>query len=190
MNYRMMIRRDPEENGANGGEPEVKTFDEILKDGYQSEFDKRISKAISTALTKERERLNALHSKELSEAERMAKMTDEEKSKYLTDKKLKDLEEREKAILKRELRATAKGTLAEKKLPAGLADILAYDSEESMNSSITALEQAFNLAVKTAVDEKLKGGKAHKDARTEGDDKVMTDKEKLKAAARNAVHLK
>ena len=92
-----------------------------------------------------------------TEAEKVAKMTAEQKAKYAEDKRLAELEKREKDITTRELRATAHETLAEKGLPKDLIDILNYTDAESCNKSIEAVERAFQSAVQKAVNEKLRG---------------------------------
>lgn len=48
--------------------------------------------------------------------------------------------------------AEAKNTLAEKKLPAGLAEVLNYADADSCSKSIEAVEKAFQEAVKAAVE--------------------------------------
>ena len=83
---------------------------------------------------------------------------------YLQKKKEKELSDREAAITRKELMAEAKNTLAEKNLPAGLAEVLNYADAESCNKSIAAVEKAFQAAVEAAVQERLKGGTPPKKA--------------------------
>ncbi|WP_313074732.1 DUF4355 domain-containing protein [Lacrimispora sp.] len=154
-------------DGGTGGDgkeqdpPKTKTFDEILKDGsYQAEFDRRIQKALGTA----KDKWSALMDDKLSEAEKLTKMNKEEKEAYLRQKQEKDLQDREAGITRRELMAEAKNTLSEKKLPVGLAEVLNYTDADSCNKSIAAVEKAFQEAVQSAVEEKLKGGKPPKKA--------------------------
>ena len=94
--------------------------------------------------------------------QKLAKMTKNEKQEYLNKKHEKELSDREAAITRRELMAEAKNTLAEKKLPVTLADVLVYTDADSCNKSIEAVEKAFTEAVAAAVEEKLKGGKPMK----------------------------
>lgn len=152
---------NPDGGGTgNGGEPEPKgmSFDEFLKEGgNQAEFDRRTQKAITTALTKEREKWQAITDDRLSEAEKLAKMTKEEKSAYMQQKKEKELSDREAAITRKELMAEARNTLAEKNLPQELADVLNYTDADSCSKSINAAEKAFQKAVQKAVEERLKG---------------------------------
>lgn len=144
--------------GAEGGD-KPQSFDDFLKgDGNQAEFDRRVQKAVNTAVNKAQEKLKALSDDKLSEAEKLARMTNEEKAQYMHQKKEKELSEREAAITRKELMAEAKNTLAEKKLPVELADVLNYADADSCNKSIATVEKAFNKALEAAVEEKLKGG--------------------------------
>lgn len=153
-------------NGKEQDSPKTKTFDDILKDGdYQAEFDRRVQKALGTA----KEKWSALMDDKLSEAEKLSKMNKEEKAEYMRQKQERELMDRESAITRRELMAEAKNTLAEKKLPTGLAEVLNYTDADSCNKSIAAVEKAFQEAVQTAVEEKLKGGKPPKKATSQED---------------------
>ena len=104
--------------GAEGGEggtsgddgTEPPSFDDLLKNGHQAEFDRRVQKAIDTAVGKAQEKWQALTDDKLSEAEKLAKMTKEEKTQYLAQKHEKELAEREAGITRRELMAEAKTT--------------------------------------------------------------------------------
>uniref|UniRef100_UPI000A52BAC2 capsid assembly scaffolding protein Gp46 family protein n=1 Tax=Geobacillus kaustophilus TaxID=1462 RepID=UPI000A52BAC2 len=69
---------------------------------------------------------------------------------------------REAEITRRELRATALETLAEKGLPKQLADILVYTDAETCQKSIESVEKVFRDAVEAAVNERLKGGEPPK----------------------------
>lgn len=141
------------------------SFDDFLKgDGNQAEFDRRVQKAVNTAVTKAQQKWQALADENLSEAEKLAQMSKEEKAQYLQRKKEKELSDREAAITRKELMAEAKNTLAEKKLPVGLAEVLNYADAESCSKSIAAVEKAFQSAVEAAVQERLKGGKPPKKA--------------------------
>lgn len=62
-----------------------------------------------------------------------------------------DLDERERNILKRELRADTLDKLAENRMPLGLADLVSYDSKEECEKSLSTVTQVFNQAVNVAV---------------------------------------
>ncbi len=68
-----------------------------------------------------------------------------------------ELDAREEALRRRELRAQTVETLAKKKLPAELADAIAYTDEETCRAGLEATERAFRTAVRKAVDERLRG---------------------------------
>lgn len=161
--------------GGTGGE-QKKSFDDILADkDYQAEFDRRLQKGIDTAVTKAQEKWQALTDDKLSEAEKLARMTKEEKERYMQQKREKELSDRETEITRRELMAEAKNTLAEKKLPVGLAEILNYADADTCKKSLETVESAFQKAVEAGVQERLKGDKPIKKA-PDGND--MSDLEK------------
>ena len=155
--------------GDEGNEPQ--SFDDFLKTGgNQAEFDRRVQKAVNTAVTNAQEKWQALTDDKLSEAEKLAKMTKEEKAQYMQQKKEKELSDREAAITRKELMAEAKNTLAGKNLPQELAEVLNYADAESCNKSIAAVEKAFQSAVQAAVEERLKGKDPMKKAPRDAED--------------------
>ena len=171
---------EPEPKPEPESDPAPQSFDDVLKNkDYQAEFDRRVQKGIDTALAKAQEKWQALTDDKLSEAEKLAKMTKEEKAQYLAQKQEKALEAREADITKRELMAEAKNTLAEKKLPVGLAEVLDYTDAESCSKSIEAVEKAFQEAVQAAVEEKLKGGTPPRKAPSGGEDDLEKQVESL-----------
>ena len=156
------------------------SFDDFLKEGTnQSEFDRRVSKAISTAIANERSKWETLQSEQATEAEKMAKMNKDEQAEYLIHKREKELSDREAELNRRELKAEAKNTLAEKNLPLDLAELLVYTNADTCHSSIEALEKAFSAAVEKAAEERLKGGEPLKKAKEQKPD--------LSAEVRNAI---
>ena len=156
-----------DETNTSKEEGKPKTLDEILKDGtYQAEFDRRMQKGIETALEKQRSKYEALMDDKLSEAEKLAKMTKEEKAEYQSRKRERELADREAAITRRELMAEVKNTLAEKKMPVKLAELLVYTDADACKKSMEALEAAWQDAVEAGVQEQLKGGTPMKKAPT------------------------
>lgn len=154
-----------------GTNSEPLSFDGFLaQEGNQAEFDRRVQKAIDTAVSNAQQKWQALTDDKLSEAEKLAKMNKEEKAAYMQQKKEKELSDRESVVARKELMAEAKNTLAEKKLPAGLAEVLNYTNAESCNKSIDAVEKAFQAAVEAAVQERLKGGEPLRTPPNTGDD--------------------
>ncbi|MCB6571173.1 DUF4355 domain-containing protein [Eubacterium limosum] len=153
-----------------------KTFEEILSNkDYQAEFDRRVQKALET----QRSKLEVLFDEKATEAEKLAKMTEKEKAQYLQQKKEKEMADREAAITKRELAAEAKNTLAEKKLPVSLAEVLNYSNADACKQSIEAVEKAFKEAVEASVEERLKGDKPPKKAPSQDDADLAKQVENL-----------
>lgn len=151
------------EDGAGGDTPP--SFDDFLKTGgNQAEFDRRVQKAVNTAVTNAQEKWQALTDDKLSEAEKLAKMTKEEKAQYMQQKREKELTDREAAITRKELMAEAKNTLASDGLPQELAEVLDYSDADTCKKSMEKVKEVFQRAVETAVEEKLKGGKPPKKA--------------------------
>ena len=151
------------EGGAGSDTPP--SFDDFLKTGgNQAEFDRRVQKAVNTAVTKAQEKRQALADDKLSEAEKLAKMTKEEKAQYMQQKREKELADREAAITRKELMAEAKNTLASDGLPQELAEVLDYSDADTCKKSMEKVKEVFQRAVETAVEEKLKGGKPPKKA--------------------------
>ena len=188
------------DEGGNGGgaggaggsdENEPLSFDDFLKTGgNQAEFDRRVQKAVNTAVTNAQEKWQALTDDKLSEAEKLAKMTKEEKAQYMQQKKEKELSEREAAITRKELMVEARNTLAGDGLPQELAGILNYTDADACKKSMETVKVTFQKAVEAAVEEKLKGGKPPKKAsEQEGITKEMYSKmgyaERLKLKTEN-----
>lgn len=151
------------EGGTGGDTPP--SFDDFLKTGgNQAEFDRRVQKAVNTAVANAQEKWQVLTDDKLSEAEKLAKMTKEEKAQYMQQKKEKELSDREEAITRKELMAEAKNTLASDGLPQELAEVLDYSDADICKKSMEKVKEVFQRAVETAVEEKLKGGKPPKKA--------------------------
>jgi len=142
--------------GGNGGGGV--SFDDMLKDkAYQAEFDRRINKALETARGKwEAEKTEAVNAAK-SEAEKLAKMTAEQRAAHESAERIKQLEQRERDITTRELRAQALDALRDKELPSQLGDLLNYSSAEACSKSIEAVEAAFRGAVQSGVESRMKG---------------------------------
>lgn len=98
----------------------------------------------------------------VTEGEKLASMSAEERFKAQQEKAESDfkaredaLKQREAEIMRKELRAQALETLAEKGLPSTLADILTYTDADACNASIATVEKAFRDTVKAEIDKRL-----------------------------------
>lgn len=147
---------------------------------------KDVDKLIQDRLAREQSKWEKRVQDERTEAEKLAKMNAEQKAKYAEEKRVAELERREKDITTRELRATAFETLAEKNLPKELVDILNYSDAEQCNKSIEAVEKAFQFAVEKAVNDKLRGGNPPKGGQgSKTDYSKMSDAEYYAATYKN-----
>lgn len=157
--------------GGTAGNDGHVSFDDFLKgEGNQAEFDRRVQKAINTAVTNAQEKWKAMTDDKLSEAEKLSRMNKEEKEQYLRQKKEKELSDREAEITRKELQAEAKNTLSEEGLPIELSEVLNYTDADACKSSMETVKKAFQKAVEAAVEEKLKGGKPPKKAEGSADE--------------------
>lgn len=135
--------KGPDDNGDDTG---TKTFTQD-----------DVNRMLQDRITRERESWEKKLADQKTEAEKLANMSEAEKKKYQEQKKTSNLEEREAAITRRELTATAKEQLADKGLPISLADVLDYKDAESCKKSIDSVAKAFQEAVEKAVEERIKG---------------------------------
>lgn len=145
----------PPEGDDKGPTETPPSFDDWLKKNpsFQSEFDRRVTKGLETA----RAKWESETAEKVSEAERLAKMTAEQKAQHEREKKEKELTDRERALSLKELRATASETLTQKGLPLALLDSLSLENAEKCNASIEAVEKAYRAAVQAGVEERMKG---------------------------------
>lgn len=144
------------------GGQETKTF-------TQEELDKIVQGRIA----KERKAWEKHLEDEKTEAQKLETMSEKEKKKYQEEKRIKELDDREAAITRRELTAQAKVQLADKGIPTELAEILNLTDAESCKKSIEIVEKAFQTAVEKAVEERIKGREPMKKAK----DAKLTDEE-------------
>lgn len=126
-----------------------------------SGMDERMAEEIDRRVREEVARARAAWEAEAAQAEaerdRVAAMNEDERAKYALSRREAAIAEREKRLMERELRAMALERLAERGLPAELADALPYDGEERCMGALDAIEQAFRHAVQEAVEQRLRG---------------------------------
>lgn len=149
---------------------ESKDTDDDSEEGKQltqEDVDKAVSEA-RKAWEKEQQEKE-------TEAEKLAKMSTKQQEEYKANQRELNLAKREAELNRRELMATAKETLISKGLPAELAIALDYTDADACNKSIEKIGKAFEDAVQKHVEQKIKGGKTIKSAKSDSDD--MTDEE-------------
>lgn len=128
--------------------PENKTYsqDEVDK-LIQAEADRRVSQALAK---KERE-----ISRKLTEAEKLAKMSEEDKYKYQLEQKEQELAAKEREFTLRDNKIAAMKVLSEKEIPAELVDFVVAEDAEVMKGNIDKLDRFIKQAVAAQVKARL-----------------------------------
>ena len=152
--------QDNQDSGEGGQETKTFTKEEL-------------DKIVQGRIAKERKAWEKHLEDEKTEAQKLETMSEKEKKKYQEEKRIKELDDREAAITRRELTAQAKVQLADKGIPTELAEILILTDADSCKKSIETVEKAFQSAVEKAVEEKIKGREPMKKAK----DVKLTDEE-------------
>lgn len=113
----------------------------------QAEIDRRVTQAMQTA---ERKKQAAV-----KEAEKLAKMSAQEKYEYELKQREKAIEDKERELALAENKATAAGILADKNISAKLVDFVVAEDAETMKANISLLESEFKASVKAEVERRL-----------------------------------
>ena len=146
--------------GGSGGAGAPMSFDDFLRqEGNQAEFDRRVQKAIDTAVSNAQKKWKDLHDDKLSEAEKLAKMTNEEKAAYRISQMEKELNAFKEKDTLAEMAKTARKMLAEDEINIPdelLSHLVSTDAEDTKNT-VQAFARLFKDAVQDAVKDKLKG---------------------------------
>lgn len=153
----------PDGAESTGGEKQEQEAKPEGKLFTQAEVDRMISKRLTRMQSEIEKQLAAAKDEGRTEAEKLAKMSEEqrleherEKARKAAEKREQELAEREALIIRRELRVEAGETLAKKGLPSALLDILDYSSADACAKSIDTIETAFRASVQAGVDERLR----------------------------------
>lgn len=137
--------------GSQGGEEkEPLSFNDFLKlEGNQAEFDRRVSKATETAIKKAREQWELETNDKLSEAEKLARMTKEQKAEYKAQQMEKELNRLKAEKARNELAATARKMLADENIamPDTLLTYIVGEDAEKTKAAVDDFVKLFNDAV-------------------------------------------
>lgn len=145
--------------GEGTTQTEPLSFDDFLAHGGQAEFDRRINKAVQTAVANAQKKWQTLTDSKVSEAEKLAQMTGEEKEKYRADKAEKELADLKRQIALGDMAKTARKMLSDEQitLPDEIVMNLVSDDAEKTKESVEGFAKAFKEAVNAAVKEALRG---------------------------------
>lgn len=144
--------------GAAGNEP--MSFDDFLKlEGNQAEFDRRVQKATQTAVSNAQQKWKTLADDKVSEAEKLAQMTKEERAEYKNQKLQKELDAYKKKENLTEMAKTARKMLADEEIsiPDELLSHLVSDNAEDTKAAVESFVKLYKAAVQDAVKDALKG---------------------------------
>jgi hypothetical protein len=151
------------EDGAGAGSGDSgneMSFDDFLGQAEnRAEFDRRVQKAVNTAVTKAQEKWRALTDDKLSEAEKLAKMTKEEKAEYKNRKLEKELADLKRQNALSEMSKTARKMLTDEEIniPDELLTHLVSESAEDTKTAVETFAKMYKDAVQAAVKDALKG---------------------------------
>jgi hypothetical protein len=150
------VGKDVDVDTNTGTETENKIW-QFNKDEYeknlQAEADRRVNQAKRKWEKEYQEKIKF----ERKEAERLARLSDEERQKENEKKYKEELSIREKELFKKEMKLEAINILAERKLPVTFSDILIGDTAEDTHEKIKAFDEAFRNEVAQEVEKRLKG---------------------------------
>lgn len=149
--------------GAGSGTPTQKeplSFDDFLsQEGNQAEFDRRVQKAINAAVSNAQKKWQTMTDGKVSEAEKLAQMTSEEKAEYRAKKAEQELADLKKQMALGDMAKTARKMLSEENIsvPDEIIMNLVSDDAEKTKSAVESFAKVFKDAVQAAVKEALKG---------------------------------
>lgn len=135
-------------NPGTEGTPKHYTQEEVDK-LIQAESDRRVSAALQR---KERELKN-----KMTEAERLAKMSEEDQLRYKLEQKEKEIAAKEAEFAQKENKITAMKVLSEKGLDASLVDYVVDTDADTMFERINTLEKTIKRMVDAQVKQRLGG---------------------------------
>ena len=145
-------------DGDEGGESVEKTYTQAeLDKKLQSETDKRVTEALKTAQEKWSKEYAEKLENEKKEAERLAKLSAEEREKAKFDKERKAFEDERAQFERDRLEMQVAKELANEGLDTAFASILMGADADTSMENIKTFKESFNKAVEAAVKARLAG---------------------------------
>lgn len=126
--------------------PKTYTQEEV-NELLQREGDRRVTEAMKKAERKADARVK--------EAERLAKMNDEQKYQYELEQREKAIADKERALALAENKAQASSILADRGISTKLVDMVVAEDADAMMDNINLLDTAFKASVKAEVEKRL-----------------------------------
>lgn len=155
----------PQDSGTGDEGKTTPVDNKPADDGSDSENDKKneleIQRKIEEAVAKAKVKWEKDYQKKAEaakkEAERLAKLSDDERAKAELESSRKELEAKEQELKKKELKLEMVKVLSDRKIPVEFMDYLIDADSESTLKRITTFEKAYKKAIEAGVNEKLKG---------------------------------
>lgn len=164
MGYKGEINMSEENTNVNDEITENTTNEEQENTTFtQSEVDSQISKAVAKALENGKAKWEQKKQEELeqakNEAAEYAKMTEKEKAEAEYNKRLEELEKREKELNNRQLLSEIQSDLQANELPKELAEtLLSLQDNEKIKQQIDSIKKHIDDVVNNRVKETLRQG--------------------------------
>ena len=155
-------------NVVNAEEDKTMTFDEILASNkdYQSEFDSRLAKSNKTFLENEKVKRQKEYEKEFNErlerekteAEKLARMSEEQKLNYKIEQLQKELAERDSRLNASELKDATSKILIEKGIPSSYLGMFDFTKEnaDTINSKVEMLSNIRSQDLQDSLNKSLR----------------------------------
>lgn len=167
MNLQLFAEGDAATEAEASGAAETKADESGEKMIPQSEVEKIINARFAKMKRDADKQAEQARKEGISEGEKLANMSAEERIKAQQEKAESDfkaredaLKQREAEVTRRELQAQAVETLTGKGLPAGLAKYLDYTDADACNASIAEVAKDFGEMLKAEVDKRLAASSA------------------------------
>ena len=140
---------------------ETRTYTQEEVDALlQQETDRRITSAQKKWEKKSQEKVR--------EAEKLAKLSEQERFQYELEQREKAIAEKEKQMALMENKAEASKALNERGISIALADFVVAEDADTMMDNIKILEDEFKKSVKLEVEKRLAGSSPKKNLETKG----------------------
>lgn len=141
------------------GQPVYTPAQLLALEGNQSEFDRRVQKAVNTAVTNAQTKWKTLTDDKVSEAEKLAQMTNEEKANYRAKKAEDALKEMQRQNARSDMAKEARKMLADEdiNIPDELVMNLVAEDADGTKAAVETFSTMYKEAVQKAVKDALKG---------------------------------
>ena len=140
-----------------GNKPSDNAESKDSVDDIQAKIDAAVTAQLTKIQTKWEQDFKKREELAKKEAERLSKLSDDERAKAELENTRKELEKQKVDFERQKLSYETAKVLSQRNLPVEFVDYLIGDDNESTLENIKTFEKNFNKAVENAVTEKLKG---------------------------------